>query len=113
MKIESREDYWNIVREYKQDLLNIMWQFIPMEKHEWHDGTFLEKPLHRKIDEMIDNEDPEFNSVLQKTWWLAPDDPSIHRIKSWYILCDLCSENWVLYEDDPTILDQSCEQDSF
>lgn len=33
---------------------------------------------------------------LQETWWRAPDDPNIHDVPGWDVLCELLAEDWAL-----------------
>lgn len=37
----------------------------------------------------------EISSILNTTWFNAPDSSGIRHIPSWGALCDLCSESWV------------------
>lgn len=39
-------------------------------------------------------------TYLNAFWAAAPDQPYIHSIPGWGALCDLCSENWVFYEEE-------------
>lgn len=35
-------------------------------------------------------------TILNQTWENAPDSPHIYKIPAWGILCDLCSERYLL-----------------
>lgn len=39
-------------------------------------------------------------SILNKAWFNAPDCPTIHQIRGWHVLCDLCSEFAIIFQDD-------------
>jgi hypothetical protein len=44
--------------------------------------------------------DPKIARLFNAAWWNAPDSPHIHEIPSWQMLCDLCSESYLLMEDE-------------
>lgn len=84
---KTKEEYWDIVDRYFQDLYNIMVMFLP--KHEL-----------AKVDNLRLTKDRELSRLFELTWGNAPDNRSIHNIPAWHVLCDLCSEAYVLYEDE-------------
>lgn len=98
--IRTKEEYWQVVYDWWDDLLSIMRRFIPMEGYEDKDGTILEVPLWQYIVKLKDKRDLNLDGYFQSTWLSAPDSGWIHGIKGWDILCDLCSESYVLYEDE-------------
>ena len=46
------------------------------------------------------NQDPKIADIFEQAWGAAPDSSSIHHIPSWGVLCNLCSEAHVLFDDD-------------
>lgn len=42
----------------------------------------------------------EICRLLQLTWENAPDRAEIHSWSGWSVLCDLCSENYLVKEGD-------------
>ena len=40
-------------------------------------------------------------TLLQDTWEAAPDASGLHSLLGWSVLCDLCSEGPILWEDLP------------
>jgi hypothetical protein len=40
----------------------------------------------------------EISQALHGVWFYAPDNPSMFDMPCWFIICDLCSENWVIHE---------------
>ncbi len=39
-------------------------------------------------------------NYLNQTWQNAPDEFWIHELPSWGVLCDLCSESYVLEDEN-------------
>lgn len=86
--IESEKDWWAVLEENKEDLVKIVHQFNPPE---------MEEQLHSAI---LQKNSSEALRVLHIAWFNAPDEPGIHRIPGWGILCDLLSEGWVFNPDE-------------
>jgi hypothetical protein len=57
------------------------------------------QPAAVRLEEMKRAKDMELASILERTWAAAPDHGSIHANKGWDVLCDLCSESYVLYDE--------------
>lgn len=85
----TKEEYWNNVDAYWADLYNILARFIEPEKLK------VLNPDHLRL-----MKDPKLASVFNDAWFNAPDRPSIHSIPAWHVLCDLCSESYVLSEEE-------------
>jgi hypothetical protein len=100
VRIESRRSWWLAVEERWEDLLDIMRRFLPTEGYEDRDGKILEKPLWMKLVSLKENLDPELARYFHAAWAAAPDDRSIHSLPSWGVLCDLCSEDYVLHDEE-------------
>ena len=94
----SKEEYWQTVNEYWSELLNIILMFNP---------EFIEKMNHidfgKKtavvVTQLKQNKDIELVNWFNAAWASAPDDGRIHLIPAWNQLCDLCSESYLLYEE--------------
>lgn len=52
----------------------------------------------KKANTFTQAEGLEISQALHNVWFYAPDDQSILNLPKWFVLCDLCSENWVLHE---------------
>lgn len=52
------------------------------------------------ISERTDAQGRQAARYMQRIWETMPDDPSIHNLPRWYLLCDLCSEAWVFEEEE-------------
>ena len=85
--IETREDWWELVDARWSDLYNILVRYVPGDQLLNADNLRLQQ-------------DDELASLLEQAWANAPDSPHIHHIPSWHTLCDLCSESYVLYEEN-------------
>ena len=82
----NAEEYWQLVDAHWADLYNILAQFLPKEQL-------------KEADTLRLNKDHEIVKLFNDAWWNAPDSRSIHSIPSWHVLCDLCSESYVLYDE--------------
>src|SRR5579859_1564173 len=98
MTIETPSDWWACVDRYWPQLRAILYRFIPMDKNEGYDGEILLFPLSKHIEELKEQRNQDLARYFNAAWGAAPDDPSIHRIPGWGMLCDLCSEEWVFNE---------------
>lgn len=83
----NKEEYWNVVNSHWDNLYSILVRFLSIEEIE--DANDCRK-----------NRNPEMASLFNEAWANAPDERSIHSIPDWHILCDLCSESYVLYESE-------------
>lgn len=83
-EINGAEDWWELAREYRPEIMQIIADFVPVRS--------------RAVEDLVANKNPELWHLLQEAWWRAPDEPWIHRIPGWGVLCDLCSEGPILFE---------------
>jgi|HubBroStandDraft_2_1064218.scaffolds.fasta_scaffold1048408_1 hypothetical protein len=83
---KTAEEYWKTVDTYWADLYNILVRFLPNNR--------LAQADHLRL---IKN--AELVSLFNDAWWNAPDNQSIHSIPGWHILCDLCSEAYLVQEE--------------
>ena len=82
---ETREEYFSLADKYRNELYHIIVDFSGRDN----------------ADEFIlflDEQSNSIASILHQTWADAPDKPWIHSIPGWHVLCDLCSEDYVLDE---------------
>jgi hypothetical protein len=82
----NKNEYWQIVDANWTDLYNILVTYLPKEELATADNLRI-------------NQDRELSSLFENAWFAAPDHPHIHNIPGWHILCNLCSEAHVLWED--------------
>ena len=82
----NREEYFSLAEQYREELFDIIVDFSGRDNAE----EFLL---------FLNERSNSIASVLHQAWSDAPDKPWIHSIPGWHVLCDLCSEDYVLYED--------------
>lgn len=83
---KTKGEWWGLVRMYWTDLSNIFHRFIP---------HMFDAAYRAYLDD-----DPILADYLQQAWSNAPDVPAIHCIPGWRVLCDLCSDSYLLYEPE-------------
>ena len=91
----TKDEYWMIVDKYWSYLLDIVLQFGP-EYVIYNEET---KKLAVAATQLKAIRSSELAEYFQKTWTSAPDTGHIHAIPAWHILCDLCSESHLLFEE--------------
>jgi hypothetical protein len=92
------QEYWLIVETYWNDIKHILNLYLPTFQAQWIDKTPLSVSLGEYIEELKNEHNPRLVRALNAAWFAAPDDIGIWSHKSWNVLCDLCSEEYVLYE---------------
>lgn len=88
-------EYWNTVDEYWLQLLEIFARFLPPyypKKDDPYelDHTHIVAEMYRR------NKDSRILELFNRAWAAAPDNGQIHLISGWNVLCDLCSEGYLL-----------------
>jgi len=96
---KSREEWWKLVDDNWVDLLEILGRFLPMSGNEDIDQKILVNPLYLEIEKIKTNKDSKLARYFQAAWFAAPDVSSLHGIPGWLLLCDLCSEDYLVNED--------------
>jgi hypothetical protein len=100
--IKTEKDWWDNVYLYWNDFQIIFSKYLPTEEHEDIDGMIIVSPLWLHIEGLKEKKDKTLGRYFQAAWAASPDCPSIHDNRSWSKLCDLCSEDYVLYENEDT-----------
>lgn len=97
--ISNADDWWSTVDRHWDDLKVLMEQFLPMNAK--RDG----KCAREIVEELKTKRDAALAEFFEETWAAAPDSPHIHELDGWDTLCELCSESYVLHEeeDDPYV----------
>ncbi|HUU89193.1 MAG TPA: hypothetical protein VMX17_15775 [Candidatus Glassbacteria bacterium] len=107
---KNEKEWWASLEEHWENLMDIMAKFLPIDLIM---ANFLPIDLNTTNPEINHHMHLEFiltakknkhghtlAKMLNKTWAAAPDEPWIHELPSWGVLCDLCSESYVLGDDD-------------
>ena len=97
--IRNKQDWWNAVDEHWPQLRKIFYQFLPMTGYSDIQGVALMNPLSELVALLRETRNDDLHVYFQAAWSAAPDSPKIHYIPGWYVLCDLCSESYVLGEE--------------
>lgn len=94
-------EYWNTVDEYWLQLLNLFASFLPefLPKDPSGKSPLDVERTHIIAETLRRNKDPLILNLFNSTWASAPDDGRIHLLDGWYVLCDLCSEGYLLEEE--------------
>jgi hypothetical protein len=111
----TRDEWWANVEKYWAQLLDIMKMYLPTnQKLMWDEAMIPDSKLDHTFGEgfsksnqaMIKNiheckkwENRDLVEYLKRAWRNAPDKAVIHSIPGWNVLCDLLSEENVLYEE--------------
>lgn len=88
-------EYWNTVDDYWIQLLELFARFLPSHYTISDDPykvnyTYIVAETYRR------NKDPKILELFYRSWAAAPDNGSIHLLDGWNVLCDLCSEDYLL-----------------
>lgn len=100
MNLTNKEEWWQALNENWDQLIGILYQFIPMSQYIDYRQNMTDKPMGQIIENLKQNQDSEIVRYLNAAWASAPDHISIHKIPCWGLLCDLCSEEWCLHEEN-------------
>jgi hypothetical protein len=96
----NKQEWWATVDEYWAELFEIINRYAPS-----HIDFPDEFPAGLPIDtgvcvtKLKQEQNSELANILERTWGSAPDEGSIHLNPAWDVLCDLCSESYVLFEE--------------
>jgi hypothetical protein len=105
LNITNSQQYWQVIEDNWDDLLNIVSMYIDVNHPAYEIPGKCESRLtgNNCLQEMIflkKYHDRRLIRYFFAAWNLAPDSRGIHNIPKWNILCDLLSEEWVLDEDE-------------
>lgn len=102
--IKDKETWWKAVDGNWNYLKEILWKFLPMAGFRIISGIGRVEPsaerMELHVEELKQNHDSLLKCYFDIAWEVAPDSSGIHRIAGWGILCELCSEGWVLDKGD-------------
>ena len=84
--LKTREEYFSLAEQYREELFDIITDFSGRDNAE-------------EFILFLNERSNSIASIFHQAWADAPDKPWIHSIPGWHALCDLCSEDYVLYKD--------------
>ena len=103
---KTAEEWWKLVDDNWEAIVGILERFLPLHSLATDppgklNGKILMYTNLADILRAKKNKDGhKLCRYFNGAWNEAPDDPSIHNILGWDLLCDLCSEEHVLYEEN-------------
>jgi hypothetical protein len=103
---KTAEEWWALVETHWDDLETIIFTYMDCNTPANDPpGDVSGKITGRNIGEEIKylrkiKDGHKLARYFNGAWGLAPDQPGIHRIPGWHALCDLCSEEYVLDENE-------------
>lgn len=97
---ETKEEWWRLVDENWAELLAIMHRFLPTNSMWDLDNRFMDHPLSVEITNLKEIKSNELARYFQAAWSAAPIQPWLREIPKWFLFCDLCAEDHVLYEEE-------------
>jgi hypothetical protein len=113
---KNRQHWWLLAKIYQEYLLDLIYKYHPYYKS-GHTITFthsfqeyLKQTSCKKIEDKDDPQDlfrqylrsknKEMVNLLQNVWGAMPDSPEIHNELGFGTLCDLCSEGYLLDDNE-------------
>jgi len=97
---KTKDEWWNLVYENWPDLLGILNLYVGMNDNEDINGNITLCKRSEEVERMRHSKDVRLASYFTRAWGNAPDKSFIHNIPGWNLLCDLCSEDYVLFDGD-------------
>lgn len=91
----NADEYWQVVDKYWPLILDIVLRFCSDNIFSV-DSKYFGKKLAVVLTSMKLNRDTEICNFFDQAWYNAPDTGHIHLIPGWEILCDLCSESYLV-----------------
>lgn len=100
--IQTPEDWWNTVDDSWNDILKIFNHVFELHTpaHETPGDSKSRATGRDMLDEVFylkERRDSKLARYFHAAWGLASDTYA-HSVSGWGSLCDLCSEEWALYE---------------
>lgn len=102
--IETEQDWWNLVDYQWDNLLVMAGDQLDLNHDAYEDPGNPESKMtgRRVLEEMVylkKQKDPKLARYFNAIWGLASDSYA-YSVPGWSDLCDLCSEEWALYESE-------------
>jgi len=96
---KTKEDYWATVDEYWPELLQLILTYAPATLDELVGDKKAVAATKLKQERSV-----KLCEMFNQAWASAPDDGRIHLLPAWNVLCDLCSECHLLFEEEDVTL---------
>lgn len=108
MQINNKEDWWELVDSKWESLKELIHTFkhsepklkITAVRAEQFRQSVAEEIPDLDYEELKRNRDQKLATVFSRTYWSIPESTECWNYSGFGVLCDLCSESWVLYEEE-------------
>jgi len=118
---KTKEEWWKSVDNNWKNIRALIVRFLPREGKEFLESFVITAPAAEHIrllqvkdilkenlpsdiayyaEILLSNRDPKLLEILNKTWWGMPESIEIRDISGFGVLCDLCSEGYLLEKED-------------
>lgn len=97
---KTKKEWWDNVYEYWDDIVLVMGKYVRLNEYASLDGELDTRTLLENAILAKKAKNSNLHLLFQRAWWQAPDHPKIFNDVGWGILCDLCSEGYLLSDDD-------------
>ena len=117
--LSTIEEWWNMVEDYREALLEIIKCFHPYynNKHSYQITAptaeiaceYIRDEIRNKVcegeptelfDKYCKEKNPKMSSLLNDAWFGMPESLEVRSYPGFGVLCDLCSESYLLYESE-------------
>ncbi len=102
MQIETPQDWWQVLDDNWDDVLDIIYQYSKMDEVPLNGDV---NPKFRPLTGLVEQwkRERDFSPMrrtLGNAWFNAPNNRHLHDRPGWLVLCSLCSEDWVFEEEE-------------
>lgn len=91
----TADEYWVAAAQFERQLIQIISRFVGDQVRSFQD-LIDGKSVDMVISDLIKNKDKRLIELFNSAWAAAPDSGEIHLIPGWHVLCDLCSESYLV-----------------
>lgn len=95
---KNKEEWWATVEKFWDILIVVAQKYCDLNSSEDCSGNFSTNSLLSNITIAKNNRDSHLSWFFERVWMVAPDDGRIHGDPAFGVICDLCSESYVLAE---------------
>lgn len=104
MEIKTSKDWWKLVNDHWHNLIKIIAHHIDMNHVAYvapgdERTPYTGRTVEKELEFLRSSKDTKLARYFHATWGLASEGYA-WTVPSWNVLCDLCSEEWVLYEEE-------------
>jgi len=125
---KSKDEWWQFVNVYWKQLESLVMEYYPNQSNFPKDGWPLPYPklehpqracniiikklreeksiwqnkvsFSKYINNLKENKNTKLAEIFENTWFGLPETPSIRSLPGFFVFCDLCSEAYLLEEEN-------------